>query len=211
MTDGTDIADGATFWEAHYRARTAPSGGRPSAALVRLSADRTPGKALDLGCARGDDAIWLARQGWHATGVDVSETALAVARGAAAEAGMGDRTAFARHDLSTSFPEGRFDLVAALFLHSPATFPRAQVLRRAAEAVAPGGLLLVATHASVAPWSWADPNTAFPSPEEALAELALDLAAWTRVFVGAPEREATGPDGQIAIGTDNILALERTD
>jgi SAM-dependent methyltransferase len=209
MNDGTDIADGAAFWEAHYRAKTAPSGGRPSAALVRFSEDRTPGRALDLGCARGDDAIWLARQGWHAAGVDVSETALAAARGAAETAGVADRTAFARHDLSESFPEGRFDLVAALFLHSPAAFPRAQALRRAAEAVAPGGLLLSVTHASAAPWSWSSPNTAYPTPEEELAELALDLAAWTRVLVGASERQATGPGGQIATVTDNILALER--
>jgi SAM-dependent methyltransferase len=176
---------------------------------MRFSKNRTPGRALDLGCARGDDAIWLARRGWHATGVDVSETALAAARGAAETAGVADRTTFVRHDLSESFPEGRFDLVAALFLHSPAAFPRAQVLRRAAEAVAPGGLLLVVAHASVAPWSWSDPDRAFPSPKEELAELALDLAAWTQVFVGAPERQATGPNGQIATVKDNILALER--
>ena len=206
MTD----EDGATFWEAHYRARTAPSGGRPSAALVRFAKDRRPSRSLDLGCARGDDAIWLARQGWHATGVDVSETALAAARDAAVTAGVTDCTTFVRHDLSESFPDGRFDLVTALFLHSPADFPRLQVLRRAAKAVAPGGLLLVAAHASAAPWSWADPDTAYPMPEEELAELTLDPTAWTRVFVGAPKREATGPDGQSATVTDTILALERT-
>ena len=205
----TESTDGATFWEAHYRAKTAPSGGRPSAALVRFAGDRALGRALDLGCARGDDAIWLARQGWHTTGVDVSETAVAAARDTAAAAGVTDRTTFARHDLSESFPEGRFDLVTALFLHSPANFPRVDVLRRAAGAVAPGGLMLTASHASVAPWSWSDPGTAFPTPGEELAELDLDPAAWTRVFVGAPEREATGPDGQTATVTDNILALER--
>ena len=141
--------------------------------------------------------------------MDVSKTALAAARGAAEAAGVADRTAFARHDLSESFPEGRFDLVIALFLHSPATFPRAQILRRAAEAVAPGGLLLVATHASVAPWSWSSPDTAYPTPEEELAELALNPDAWTRVFVGAPERQAIGPGGRTATITDNIFALER--
>ena len=205
MTD----EDGATFWEAHYRDKTSPSGGRPSAALVRFAKGRAAGRSLDLGCARGDDAIWLARRGWHATGVDVSETALAAARDAAATAEVADRVSFARHDLSRTFPEGRFDLVTALFLHSPADFHRAQVLRRAARAVAPGGLLLSVTHASVAPWSWAHPDTVFPTPEEELAELELDPAAWSRVFVGAPEREATGPEDQTAIVRDNILALER--
>lgn len=76
--------DGAAFWEAHYKSKAGPSGGRPSAALVRFTEGRAPGRALDLGCARGDDAIWLAGQGWRVTGVDVSETALVAARDAAA-------------------------------------------------------------------------------------------------------------------------------
>ena len=201
--------DGAAFWEAHYKGKAGPSGGHPSAALVRFTDARAPGRALDLGCARGDDAIWLARQGWRATGVDVSETALAAARNAAEAAGVPDRASFERHDLSKTFPDGRFDLVTAFFLHSPAHLPRAFVLRRAAEAVAPGGLFLSVTHASVAPWSWADPDTVFPTPEEELAELELDPDTWTRVFVGAPAREATGPGGRTATVTDNILALKR--
>lgn len=98
--------------------------------------------------------------------------------------------------------------MTAFFLHSPAHLLRASVLRRAAEAVAPGGLLLSVTHASAPPWSWADPNTVFPTPEEELAELELDPAAWSRVFVSAPARRAAGPGGQTATVTDNI-ALER--
>ncbi|MEM7709843.1 MAG: class I SAM-dependent methyltransferase, partial [Pseudomonadota bacterium] len=125
---------GAIFWERHYQGMTGSTSGQPSAALVRFAGGRDPGRALDLGCARGDDVVWLARQGWYATGVDVSDTALSRARGAADRAGVADRAAFERHDLSESFPVGRFDLVTALFLHSPAAFPRAAVLRRAAAA-----------------------------------------------------------------------------
>ena len=209
MTNET-TGEGAAFWEEHYKAKSGPTSGRPSAALVRFAEGRAPGRVLDLGCARGDDAVWLARRGWQVTGVDVSATALDHARNAAEKAGIADRARFERYDLSESFPDGPFDLVTALFLHSPVDFPRTNVMRRAAEAVAPGGLLLSVTHASVAPWSWADPDTVFPRPEEELAELTLDPDAWRHVFIGAPEREATGPDGQVATATDNIVALERT-
>jgi hypothetical protein len=80
-------------------------------------------------------------------------------------------------------------------LHSPVAFPRTQVLRAAAaRAVAPGGLLLIVEHASVAPCSWAEPDTAFPIPEQSPAALDLDQFRWhSEEFVGAPERLATGP------------------
>jgi hypothetical protein len=75
--------------------------------------------------------------------------------------------------------------------------------------VAPGGLLLVVTHASVAPWSWADPNTRFSTPEEALAALELGPEQWRTERLGAPERQAIGPNGQSATVTDNVIALRR--
>ena len=76
-------------------------------------------------------------------------------------------------------------------------------------AVAPGGLLLIVEHASVAPWSWADPDAAFPTPEKSLAALDLDPSRWHGEFVGAHERLATGPGGQSATVTDNVIALRR--
>jgi len=151
----------------------------------------------------------LARRGWRVVAVDVSGTVLARAAKDAETAGVSDLIAFERHDLASTFPNGRFDLVSALFLHSPVEFPRTRVLQAAARAVAPGGLLLIVEHASVAPWSWADPDTAFPTPEQSLAALDLDPSRWHSEFVGAPKREATGPNGQSATVTDNVIALRR--
>jgi SAM-dependent methyltransferase len=197
------------FWEEHYRASTRPSNGRPSGALVRFAGPLPGGNALDLGCSQGDDAVWLARRGWRVVAVDVSGTVLARAAKNAEAAGVSDLVAFERHDLASTFPEGRFDLVSALFLHSPVEFPRTRVLRAAARAVAPGGLLLIVEHASVAPWSWADPDTVFPTPEQSLAALDLNPSRWHGEFAGAPERKATGPKGESAIVTDNVIAVRR--
>ena len=89
-------------------------------------------------------------------------------------------------------------------------FPRARVLQAAARAVAPGGVLLIVEHASIAPWSWnQDSQTRFPTPEQTLASLDLTLASWQIERLAAPARQATGPSGQSAIVTDNVIAIRR--
>lgn len=197
------------FWERRYASLSETSSGRPSTVLVRFVAERNTGTALELGCARGDDAIWLAKQGWIVTGVDVSESALRAARNAAEKAGVQDRTSFVRHDLCTSSPNGVYDLVTAMFLHSPVEFDRVRALRRAAGSVASGGLLLIAAHGSRAPWSWAAPDTVYPTAEHEFAELGLRDSDWRKVFVGPISRAATGPNDQHATVVDNVVALER--
>lgn len=124
--------------------------------------------------------------------------------------GLADRVICERHDLAFTFPAGRFDLVSAQYLHTPVDFPRARVLQTAARAVATGGLLLIVEHASIAPWAWnQDPNRRFPTPEQTLASLELDLAAWEIERLAAPSREATGPNGEVATIKDNVVSIRR--
>lgn len=197
------------FWDDIYKASSPLSSGRPGQIVTRFTDDLSPGRALELGCARGDDAVWLARQGWSVVATDISATALNYARQNAERSGVADRITFERHDLSQSFPAGMFDLAFASFFQSPVTFPRAEVLRRAAEALASGGHLLIIDHGSHAPWSWSSPDTVHPPAEDTLAGLGLDPSQWQHCHVGAIERVAYGPDGQTATVLDNIIFLRR--
>lgn len=56
--------------------------------VMEFLAHTPPGKALDLGCGTGTNAITLARHGWQVTGVDFSPRAIRRARRKAASAGL---------------------------------------------------------------------------------------------------------------------------
>nr|WP_243858723.1 class I SAM-dependent methyltransferase [Mycobacterium sp. DL440] len=184
--------------------------GRVNAQLAKIAADLPTGTALDLGCGEGGDAVWLAENGWRVTAVDVSETALARAAAEAQERGVAEQITFERHDLSESVPDGRFDLVSAQFLQSPIAMDRAGLLRRAAGAVAPGGLLVIVDHGAAPPWAPEHVRKfPFPSAEDVVDSMNLDDAQWERIRVGTDEREATGPDGQHGTLIDNVMVLRR--
>ncbi|MCD0447444.1 methyltransferase domain-containing protein [Glycomyces sp. A-F 0318] len=132
-------------WDERYRSRERLFSGNPNGVLVAEVADLPPGRALDLGCGEGADAIWLARRGWRVTGIDLS--AVALERAAAAGADLADRLTWTRGDLAATAPEqGAFDLVSAQYLPLPKA-PGDAALRGLLGAVAPGGTLLFAGHA----------------------------------------------------------------
>jgi SAM-dependent methyltransferase len=197
------------FWESHYQQRPQIWSGNPNAVLVAMVSDRPAGTALDLGCGEGGDALWLAARGWRVTAVDVSVTALDRAAAHAADAGLADRIEFRQHDLGDGFPSGTYDLVSAQFLQSPVHLPRTSILRAAAAAVAPGGMLLIVEHGAFPPWSKHHDHTDFPTPRETLDALDLDMSQWRAERIDSPERVATGPEGQQGVLIDNIVALVR--
>lgn len=192
------------FWERFYAERGQVWSGRVNPVVAATVEHLTPGRALDVGAGEGGDALWLADRGWQVTATDISQTAC---ERIVAEAG-GLPVRAERHDLTETFPDGTFDLVTASYLHSPQPdFPRTAILRRAAAAVAPGGTLLVTGHGRLAPWSW-DPSLRMPTASEVLASLALG-EEWEVVRAASPERVASGPDGQEATITDEIVEVRR--
>lgn len=120
----------------------------PNQWIEEVTAELVPGRALDLAAGEGRNAIWLAGRGWQATALDFSAVALERATHLAAERLGADAHRFTAQceDLSTYSPEPRsYDLVLVVYLQVPAPL-RTRILRAAADAVAPGGTLVVTAH-----------------------------------------------------------------
>ena len=180
-------------WDERYAGTELVWTAEPNRFLVAEVGDMPPGQALDLACGEGRNAVWLARQGWEVLGVDFSQNGLDKAAALAA-----------RHDVSvewvradvTSYqaPPRTFDLVVILYLHVPRTEWSA-VLTHAADALAPGGTLLVVGHDSTNPKEGyggpQDPDVLY-GPEDvvaALSGLVIDKAERVR----RPVESAGGP------------------
>ena len=131
-------------WDQRYAERDRIWSGAPNGTLVVEVGALPAGRALDVGCGDGADALWLADQGWQVTAVDVSRVALDRAATAAAAVGVEVRWLIA--DIADGPPAGEvFDLVSAQYLALRHTADDAGV-RGLMAAVGPGGTLLVVGH-----------------------------------------------------------------
>ncbi len=139
-------------------------------ALVDHVDDLKPGRALDLGCGSGGNAIWLAERGWQVTAVDFSEVVIDKARKRVADSGI--EVEFVVSDVTTYRLDGRYDLITSFYIQ---LWPdqRARMLSNAAEVLAPGGRLLFVSHDKSRPLAgWSDEDLAsLTTPEEVVAEL----------------------------------------
>lgn len=124
-------------WDERYASMEQVWSGRPNAVLVTEVAELEPGRALDVGCGEGTDAVWLARQGWGVTALDVSQVALERAALHAEDAEAHVQWVHAGL-VEAQLPAGAFDLVSAQYpalLRSPSSEAESSLLA----AVAPGG------------------------------------------------------------------------
>lgn len=133
-------------WNARYAAADLVWGAEPNRFVAAELAECEPrGRALDLACGEGRNAIWLARQGWEVTAVDFSDVAIERARKLAGRNGVAVEWVCA--DLaSLDLPPEPFQLVLIAYLQLPA--PRLRhVLALATQAMAPGAELPMIGHA----------------------------------------------------------------
>jgi 2-polyprenyl-3-methyl-5-hydroxy-6-metoxy-1,4-benzoquinol methylase len=131
-------------WDARYAAVENLWASKPNRFLVAEAAGLAPGRALDLACGEGQNAIWLASLGWDVLGIDYSQVAVAKAQRRAEREGVAAR--FVSADLVEYEPEREaFDLVLVLYLHIPST-QRASVHAKAGAALAPHGTFLLLGH-----------------------------------------------------------------
>ncbi len=141
-------------WDARYRESARPLPDRPAAILAEVLSLLPRGRALDIACGAGRNAIFLAMRGWDVTAVDFSSAALALACSAAQAAGMPvtwERT-FAEppqqlHGLyliegdleKLSLPRQAFDLIVCT------NYLQRSLFRQIDAALRPGGVLLYET------------------------------------------------------------------
>jgi len=178
-------------WDRRYAETDLLWSATPNRFLVTEVGDQAPGRALDLACGEGRNALWLAGLGWRVTAVDFSEVAIAKARARAER----DRLMvnFVCADLLVYEPDpNAYDLVLVFYLHIPAA-ERRLVLERASAAVAPEGTFLLVGHDLVNPTDGvggpSDPELLY-TPEDIAAEVpGLEILKAERVL-----RDVEGED-----------------
>lgn len=180
-------------WDRRWRERALKRRLEPAQLLVTEVGGLEPGRALDLACGAGRNAVWLAERGWRVTAVDFSPVALEQARELAVSRRVEVEWVLA--DLRTYEPlPGAFDLVLILYLHLPSR-ERRPLIARAAAALAPGGTLLVVGHALANLGTGApgpsDPDVLY-TPEDIAAEIP-GLAVERAEQVRRPVETEQGP------------------
>jgi len=131
-------------WNSRYQGDSLLWTDRPNRFLVAETSGLEPGRALDLACGEGRNAVWLAAQGWRVTGVDFSDEAIKKAGLLAANRGV--EVDWVHADLLEYAPPAQtFELVIVFYLQLPVA-ERRKVFPRAASVVAPGGTFLLVAH-----------------------------------------------------------------
>lgn len=144
MTEPANPLPDAAEWDERYSAADQVWSGEPNGALVAEVAGLEPGRALDVGCGEGADAVWLARRGWQVTALDVSRVALDRAERHARDNGV-EVTWVHAGLVEAQLPAGGFDLVSAQYAALRKT-PDGVAERTLVDLVAPRGTLLVVHH-----------------------------------------------------------------
>jgi SAM-dependent methyltransferase len=178
----------------------------PNRFVVEELGDLLPGRALDLGCGEGRNAVWLAQRGWRVTAVDFSPVGLHKARRLAAARNVSVEWVVA--DLLDYQPQVNAYQLALVAYLQILPHERAAVLLKACSALAPGGEILVVGHdlsnLSDGVGGPQDPSLLY-SPADITAELpGLSIQRAERV------RRPVDLDGEVHHAIDTLVRASRT-
>ena len=135
---------GQQHWNERYSGAPRLFNSEPDESLVEFVSDLTPGRAVDLGAGEGRNSLWLARNKWQVTAVDISDVAIGRLEAANKEEGLGIKTVVS--DIVEFLGHGElYDLVVLAYIQWAAE-ERVRLLKSAAAAVAPGGHLFLVGH-----------------------------------------------------------------
>jgi SAM-dependent methyltransferase len=127
-------------WNARWRDKAATAEWHGDPWLQRIMPLLSPGRALDVACGSGRNAVYLAERGFAVTAVDLSQEALRLLNWEAGRRGLAIETRLIDLEQAAPLlPAGPYDLVIDFFyLHRP-------LLPRLAELLEPGGILVLRT------------------------------------------------------------------
>ena len=161
--------DSPGFWDKTW-AEIGATGSGSDELLAQQVGHLSPGRALEIGCGLGGNAIWLAQNGWQVTAVDYSAVAIEKAKQLASESEVS--VDFVVADASVYQPQESFDLITSFYIQ---LFPvqRAIMLANMSKVLAPGGTLLLVSHdKSGSPSGWSEEDLlSLTDPEEIVREL----------------------------------------
>jgi 2-polyprenyl-3-methyl-5-hydroxy-6-metoxy-1,4-benzoquinol methylase len=124
-------------WDRKYAAGEGPAHFEPKALLTQHRRLLSGGRALDVACGFGGNALYLASLGYQVEAVDASGFALSQAQAEAQRRGL--RIGFVQADLSHwQLPLARYDLIVVFYYLNRALMPHV------AAAMRPSGLLFQA-------------------------------------------------------------------
>ncbi len=139
------------------------------------------GSALDLGCGTGVNGLMLAKRGWSVTGVDWAREAIKLANSAARASGLDAH--FYVGDTTSWDPPNLFDLVYSTF-SLPEGTGMGKVVNTMAEALKPGGTLIICEWDKRMSKVWGFDEDALPTPGSLVAlipDLEIEIAATRKV------------------------------
>lgn len=174
-------------WDARYRDGAYADRAHPTALLADWLPRLPHGRALDVACGAGRNALYLAANGFAVTAVDIS--AVALERGQQAAADRGLEVDWLQSDLdddpARSLPGGTFDVIVWVrYVHRT-------LMPHLAARLAAGGMLLCEQHLAT------DADVAGPTSREfRLAPGELERSAQGLTILHSHEGLVVDPDGR---------------